>query len=200
MVASKIAETRLKLALYFIKDLRVFSEVESEGFLGLVHALNPSFEVPSRRTVGRWISDLYEQTSIEVSRRAKSILWCAATLDGWTSLATEGYLGITVHFIDDNWEMKGLTLGCIPVPGSTSHTADHIASVLLEELDRYNLRNTTTAVVHDNGSNMVAMNLPFTSIRCIAHTLQLAVKAGLAVPEVVHVVTRIRQMVFFLSS
>lgn len=106
----------------------------------------------------------------------------------------EGYLGITAHYVSDDWEMKRLTLGCVKL--TDSHTAEHLRDVLLEELERFNLLSATVAAVHDNGSNMVAMDLPFSGIRCIAHSLQLSVRAGLDVVKTL--IDKIRKLVLFL--
>jgi hypothetical protein len=35
---------------------------------------------------------------------------CSLTLDGWFSDATEGYLGVTFHFIDNDFEFRSFVL------------------------------------------------------------------------------------------
>ena len=107
----------------------------------------------------------------------------------------DGYLGVTAHYINDKWEMKRLMLACVKLVGS--HTAIHLREALLEELNRFNLQSATVAAIHDNAPNMLAMTLPFSSIRCIAHTVQLSVRAGL--DEVKTLVDRVRLLVMTLG-
>ena len=46
------------------------------------------------------------------------------TADIWTSIATESYLSVTLHYIDNNWEMKSFSLGTFPL--TESHTGESI--------------------------------------------------------------------------
>lgn len=39
----------------------------------------------------------------------------ALTADAWTSVATEAYLGISCHFISDDWELTSLCLTTMPL-------------------------------------------------------------------------------------
>lgn len=41
--------------------------------------------------------------------------------DCWTNSSSEAFLGLTVFFIDKNWELRSDSLGCVPFGGS--HTA-----------------------------------------------------------------------------
>lgn len=52
----------------------------------------------------------------------------ALTADIWTSLATEAYLGVTCHFITEDWKMKTLTLATMPL--DERHTGANIATWL----------------------------------------------------------------------
>lgn len=36
------------------------------------------------------------------------------TIDGWNSLANISFYGITVHFVDSNWELQSVALDFIP--------------------------------------------------------------------------------------
>jgi hypothetical protein len=113
------------------------------------------------------------------------------TTDIWTSeISKDCYLGVTMHYIDNNWELKNLLLDLIPINGS--HTAGLITSKLLQILEEFNINNNILALTTDNGSNMIACgsqlateldekfnNMAFTHYRCAAHIINLAVKAGM---------------------
>ncbi|KAK9973179.1 hypothetical protein ABG768_023922, partial [Culter alburnus] len=79
----------------------------------------------------------------------------ALTTDIWTSLATEAYLGVTCHFITEDWKMKSITLATMPL--DERHTGVNIATWLEEVVTKFNISvDNIKAVVHDNGSNVVA--------------------------------------------
>lgn len=52
----------------------------------------------------------------------------ALTTDIWTSVATEAYLGVTCHFLGEDWEMESYSL--IKIPLEERHTAANIAEWL----------------------------------------------------------------------
>ncbi|XP_034147378.1 zinc finger BED domain-containing protein 4-like [Esox lucius] len=108
----------------------------------------------------------------------------ALTTDIWTSLATETYLGVTCHFRTEDWNMKSLTLATMPL--EERHTGVNIATWLEEVVTKFNISlDSIKAVVHDNGSNVVAAlkllaeKHNWVSVRCTGHTLQLVVNHSL---------------------
>ena len=68
----------------------------------------------------------------EVKERVKNQLNLASsvcfTTDIWTSRATQGYMTVTCHFIDELWQMKSFVLETFHL--NTSHTAANIAAEL----------------------------------------------------------------------
>ena len=195
----------LSLCYYFISDFQPFSTTESAGFRAFCAAMNPSFTLPSRRTLLRRILGIYEQIAtkviltvyllFQVVDEAMGISACCATFDSWTSVAMESYMGITIHYIDDRWKMRRLTLACKKL--TERHTAKHLQEVVVNVLKGVCL-DRTVAGVHDNASNMVAMELPFAALRCIAHTVQLSVTAGLKPIE--PTLKRVRELVKFIRK
>ena len=45
----------------------------------------------------------------------------ALTSDGWRSLASESYVTVTAHFIDEDWELRNVALDTSEL--QTAHTA-----------------------------------------------------------------------------
>ncbi|CAB4412323.1 unnamed protein product [Rhizophagus irregularis] len=77
------------------------------------------------------------------------------TTDIWTSeVSKDCYLGVTMHYINNNWELKNLLLDLIPINGF--HTAGLITSKLLQILEEFSISNNILALTTDNGSNMIA--------------------------------------------
>ena len=109
--------------------------------------------------------------------------------DAWTSLVTEAYLGVTCHFIDDNWELVSFNLITLPV--EERHTAENIALWLENVAEKFNISfENVLAIVHDNASNIVAAlrileeRFGVVSHRCAGHTLQLVVNNAMKNPEI----------------
>ena len=98
-------------------------------------------------------------------------------MDTWTSLASESFLGLTIHWITEDWESKKLTLACVRL--EDRHTSQHLETVIMDIVKQYCKTGIVVAIVHDNAANMLAMKLPFQQYRCVAHTLQLAIRTAL---------------------
>ena len=132
------------------------------------------------------------------------------TTDIWTSeILKDCYLGVTMHYIDNNWELKNLLLDLIPINGS--HIAGLITSKLLQILEEFSISNNILALTTDNGSNMIACgnqlateldqefnNMAFTHYRCAAHIINLAVKAGMN--HVGNEIKKLRQFVVKIKN
>ncbi|CAK6977530.1 zinc finger BED domain-containing protein 1 [Scomber scombrus] len=100
------------------------------------------------------------------------------TTDAWTSLVTEAFLGVTCHFIDDNWDLVSFNLTTLPM--EERHTAENLASYVEKVAEKFNISlHNILAIVHDNASNIVAAlrileeKFGVVSYRCAGHTMQL---------------------------
>lgn len=134
----------------------------------------------------------------ETIKEVKSAL--TLTADVWTSHATEAYLGVSCHFISEDWEMKTLNLATMPL--EERHSGVNIMTWLEEVIAKYDILPTKIkAVVHDNGSNIVAaMQMleekhGWASVRCSGHTLQLIVNNALKEPSISRAVGAARHLV-----
>ena len=115
----------------------------------------------------------------------------ALTTDIWTcSITSQSYLGITIHFITNFWEMKKCLIDIVLLQGS--HSSSLIVNQILSTLEEFNINDRVISLTTDNGRNMVACgrdlateldkefsNLSFSHYRCAAYIINLAVKAGL---------------------
>ncbi|XP_040297398.1 E3 SUMO-protein ligase ZBED1-like [Bufo bufo] len=168
-----------------VTDMRPLSMVEEKGFQSMVSALNPSYKLPSRTHFTTLMERKYRETFQHVTdtiHHNESRI--ALTADIWTRVATEAYLGITCHYIGDDWKMNSICLTTKPL--EERHTAAHIAGWLEEVLERFQIPpKKIIALVHDNAANMVAAeNIleekhGWSSIRCTGHTLQLFINGAM---------------------
>jgi hypothetical protein len=58
------------------------------------------------------------------------------------------FLGITAHWISEDWELKNLLLDFIKLEGP--HSGDNIAEGFLKSLSEYNLLNKVSYILYSN--------------------------------------------------
>lgn len=164
--------------------------VDDDGFKQMIQTFHPGYILPSRPHFTKLIEEKYETAVSDIKDTLKlNKNKIALTADAWTSVSTEAYLGITCHFISDNWELTSLCLTTMPL--EERHTGPNIAAWIEEAVARFEIPTSKiVAVVHDNGSNIVlAANIlqekhGWVSVRCAGHTLQLVVSRALKQPQI----------------
>ena len=184
------------IAEYLIESLAPVSTVDSQAFVSLVKNLDPKFNVESRRTYAdvilpKYYTDIRER----VNNLMRPVEGVVCTTDGWTSIVTESYMTLTCHFIDKDWKMKSVCLQTRHHP--ESHTAQNLKEMLLEAFSEWKLDQKYITGVVDNARNIVnawqLMDKPH--MLCLGHTLNLAVKKGLATEGIGGVLTKCRKLV-----
>ncbi|XP_054861960.1 uncharacterized protein LOC129347772 [Amphiprion ocellaris] len=115
-----------------ITDMRPLSMVEDEGFTAMIRTFHPGYTLPSRTHFTKLMGKIYEETFKEVKTAINTnSSKLALTADIWTSVANEAYLGVTCHYITEDWDMQSVCLTTMPL--QDRHTASNIAE-WLEEL------------------------------------------------------------------
>ncbi|XP_078447664.1 putative transcriptional regulator tpeD [Wolffia australiana] len=113
------------------------------------------------------------------------------TVDAWTSQNNIALLGITAHWIDNNWKICELLLGLRQIKGS--YSGSNLATIVVEVAYHYGIESKICAITTDNASNnrtMIAsiveklktVNPQFMMdqhVPCFAHILNLVVQARL---------------------
>ena len=173
-----------------IKDMRPLSMVEDEGFRAMVKTFQPGYVLPKRTCFTNMMEKKYEDEFQKVKLAlSSSSSMVSLTTDAWTSIATEAYLGMTCHFINNDWELVSFSLTTMPL--EERHTAINIASWIETAIEKFGIpASRIKAVVHDNAANVVAAlklleeRHGISSIRCAGHTLQLVVNQALKNPQI----------------
>ena len=162
------------------KDMQPLSVVEDSGFIEYSKRLNPSYSLPSRKTLSAWIGAKARQVKADVKEGLKALHKVSVTCDMWTSRATEGYLTVTAHGISDDFKLINIVLDTVCM--HVAHTGDNQADVVMKVLDEWYLKGKVFAVVTDNASSavrcvtkLIRKGYAEIHIRCSAHTLQLCV-------------------------
>ena len=81
------------------------------------------------------------------------------TLDGWTSPFQTSFLGITAHWINDNWVQQDITLGFELLKGS--HTGEVLMDAFVKVVKQFNLQQKVMSITSDNGSNVLKLTTEF---------------------------------------
>lgn len=114
-----------------VQDLQPFSVVEDKGFSELVAALCPKYKLPCRTTLSRqYLPSVYADMLTAANNLLASADYVTLTADIWTSRTTHAYMAITAHFIDNDWTMQTVLMGCVSISGA--HTAARIRDELVK--------------------------------------------------------------------
>nr|XP_022903539.1 zinc finger BED domain-containing protein 4-like [Onthophagus taurus] len=164
---------------YIIVDMQPYTTVSGEGFKRLNFA-DPSG--PKRyklKSENYFRSQLMPETYEKVQAKVVTLLmeadWISFTTDIWSNLTkTCSLLSFTAHFVRKEQRLK-VVLAAIVL--EDDHTGDYIAEKLKEIVETYNIARKVHLAVRDNARNMVRATRvgEFTSLGCVAHTLQLTI-------------------------
>lgn len=104
--SKRAREITRSIAAFIAKDLRPIAVVEGAGFRQLLDTIDPSYQVPSRKHLMSVLGNMQEDVRGKILQELASAEFVSITTDFWTSIATESYLGVTVHFVTPDWNLK----------------------------------------------------------------------------------------------
>ncbi|XP_067635684.1 zinc finger BED domain-containing protein 4-like [Eurosta solidaginis] len=185
------------MPIIFISDLQTFSIVEDRGFRKFIKALNPAYELPSRKVISRTIIPaLYEECLQKMKFKVKSGLKFCVTTDCWTSRNTVSYIAISAHFVDDNFELTNILLDCCPM--YDAHTSKNLADQIRKVTTEWGVFDKIILSVSDNANNIKSAlqnELKLRHLGCFAHTLNLIVKSSLSGEAISSVLQKVKIIV-----
>jgi hypothetical protein len=206
------------IAQMICRDLRPLNIVTDPGFRDLMSFIEPNFVIPSRTQITDVINAQYLKAKQRVREVIRSCRNVALTTDSWTSCRNQSFVTVTAHFVsatplkslldknDSNVEpmiLKSVVLETREM--DEKHSADNLAVRLIEVTEEFDIsKPNVCAVVHDNAANMLRMHNvlvlnhecnTWEHVPCAAHTLQLAVRAGLKIEAVDELLTACRRIV-----
>ncbi|ODM93379.1 putative AC transposase, partial [Orchesella cincta] len=151
-ISTEKARTDRVIMDYIVESMSALATTETDAFKKLVKGLNSSASPPTRKTLTGWAKNDFDRKKEKLKTILENVLWVCATADIW-SARRKSFLGVTCHWIDQNYKRHSVLLSMKRFPGK--HTADRIAELLVEVFSSYKLDNKITFVVTDNGSNFV---------------------------------------------
>jgi len=89
----------------FTKDFQPFSVVDDPGFKEFVHLLNPNYKISNRHFLFKVLIPAEYEKCVNAMKVLidKELETGCITTDCWTSRNTEGFMAITIYFIDLNF-------------------------------------------------------------------------------------------------
>jgi hypothetical protein len=144
--------------------------IESQSFRQLVHHLNPTVLILSRTTIGR---DLYRlfcyhkaRLQVELQQHITSGGRLAITTDTWSARNYSEYAAVTVHWINDNWQMRNTILDVIHLQ-EPIHSGEYLAEQLINVTDDYSITPAIFTITRDNASTNTTMLLEYEKLASV---------------------------------
>jgi len=131
-------------------------------FQNLAHAINCQVEI--KNAIPSLYTEVREDLEKQLSQHAT---YFPVTTGMWTSGSTDTYISVTIHYIDNNWELHSYCLTTTYL--SDDHSGENIKQSLLDTLSEWNLDPShLVAITTDSGSNIkrACLLLPWTRISC----------------------------------
>jgi hypothetical protein len=169
--------------------------VENPKLRWVFNLFKPKPIVPSASTIKNDIMKSYQEEQDRIRDRLCSAgCEVSVTLDGWTSPNTKGFMGITVHYIDETWTLQSLIFDFIPLPDA--HTGEKLCEAFVATCDRFGILPKLLGITTDNAGNMgtllahlegvcrdrgIVFKKKEQHVRCVAHVTNLGVQAFLGV-------------------
>ena len=203
------SRARQELVDFMVRAEQPFTFVEKHDFIGTIQrSFNPQFKGFSASTARR--------DSLKGFQKSKKMLFqffssyegkICLTTDMW-SKANISYMGITAHFIDNDWNLnkKIISFKMLELP----HDGNTIGDALVNELREWGIEKKIFSISLDNATNndvaerylKVFLAPPLDGklfrIRCCAHILNLIVQVGLQ--QLAPSISRIRNVVLNINS
>ncbi|PKA66182.1 Putative AC9 transposase [Apostasia shenzhenica] len=136
---------------------------------------------------------VYQNEKDKLKKSFKKVQQIALTSDCWTSNQSIGYLCVTAHFIDEQWNLQHRIISFLDL--DLPHTANVIADAINRTLLDWGIHKKIITITLDNAkaSDVAALILKrsfentnrlyfggkFFHVRCCAHVLNLIVQDSL---------------------
>nr|XP_043625688.1 zinc finger BED domain-containing protein RICESLEEPER 2-like [Erigeron canadensis] len=189
------------------------SFVEYKGVRDVIEYLEPEADSMTRNTLE---ADLIEMYKLE-KEKMKSMLMespgmLCLTSNLWSSINTDGYLAITVHFINNEWVLQKRVLAFSHMPPPHSGVALNAKVFLI--LEEWGLGKKIFCITLDNASSndrfvqllrdQLDTKSPLVSkgrffhMRCCAHIVNLIVQDGLK--KIDQAVEKVRESIKYVKG
>ena len=154
------------------------SIVEDKGFTSFVRQLDERYELPRRRTIMRdMLPKMYDEQKLKLQTILDGVPNIALTSDIWTSNQSQRYITITAHMLTHDWRPKSFVLQTRQM--NHAHTGVNISDELKQCTTEWNIDDKIIAIATDNAAALAVQLCGWRRIPCLAHTINLVVKAAI---------------------
>jgi len=183
----------IQVALFLATANLAFNLVDQPAFKRFVEALNPRALVKSKTTYSRntivlvW-KNLKEQLDNLLKKELPGRTLVSLTSDLWQSKATDDYISLTIHYINESWCMRHFNVECRP------YSLTHSGVLIGQTLDMM-IRDVTglaqgcmKVMTTDGAANMRKACDESEEVDkqliCLCHVINLAYKDAAKVPAI----------------
>ncbi|CAL5207197.1 unnamed protein product [Lathyrus oleraceus] len=173
-----------------------YKYVEFQKIRDWMKYLNPEFSPISRNTAKADVDEIFKTEKEALKKELANIpSRISLTSDMWTSCTSEGYICLTAHYVDSNWNLKSKILNFCHMP--PPHMGSEMSKKILDFLSDWGIEKKIFSLTLDNASandvmqahlkrqlvlqNWLLSEGEFFHVRCSAHVLNLIVQEGLKV-------------------
>ena len=87
---------------YIVKTRKPISTVDDIWFTKLLSTFDNRYRIPCRQTfTNTIIPEKFNQLKVEMRAALDKVNFASVTTDGWTSLGSNSYMSVTVHFVQN---------------------------------------------------------------------------------------------------
>jgi hypothetical protein len=181
-------EFRKRLVQWVVQDDQPFTAVETARFRSL---FSPDTVIPSADTIKNEVMKTYKEKKACIGDRLRNAgSKTSLTLDCWTSPNAKAFMGITAHYIDDDWKPQSLVLAFVHL--DSQHAGEDLCEALVAACEQFNILPELLGITTDNAANIdkllacfeqacldrgVTFDKKEQHVRCAAHVINLAVQA-----------------------
>jgi hypothetical protein len=171
-----------KTVKWIAKECLPINTTESTSYQEMMKAAYNGYKNMGRKKVKQKLYQLSKKVRKLIRERVGKTNHVSITSDHWTSIAKQNYEGVTIHWIDEEWKLHSLPLGCFLHEGDSKSESlvQSFFERLFEGLGVEELN--VIAIVTDTTSNMNKFGLimkegnKIDHIYCTDHVLQLSAK------------------------
>jgi hypothetical protein len=138
-----------KLAKFVSSSHSPLSLVENDDFVDFISSLHPKYKLPGRALLRDLILQEADVIRKKLQQRVRNTGDFSFCLDLWKSKARDYYISITIHFIDDEWNLIYFPIAFQKIVGP--HTAEAIGNLVADLLKPLLDNNSPFAGVVDGG-------------------------------------------------
>jgi hypothetical protein len=128
-----------------------FQMVEHKYFKLFVASLQPNYKLKTLLTIKEDCMNLFQSMKVDLLKEISQAKRLALTTDLWSSHDANGYMVITVHFINASWKLINHVISFKELP--TPHTGVAIADQLLKSLVEWKSITKCSFITLDNASS-----------------------------------------------